>query len=163
MCIRDRGYTRHGEHTDDLPIEIIRTDASENGANSEFTGEYSGNITASLSSRSSRTMEDQEKTVTIPYTLEEEETVDYQERSAFKIHSLTGELEEATPANAAVATPTTVVRTKATPTESDLAEATLANAEEALATPFNASRQIQCRTEKKAVDNGWLLYSSRCV
>ena len=116
------GYTRHGEHTDDLPIEIIRTDASENGANSEFTGEYSGNITASLSSRSSRTMENQEKTVTVSHVPEEEETMEYQERKAFTIHSLTGELEEATPANVAVATPTSVIRAKATPTESDLAD-----------------------------------------
>jgi len=156
------GYTRHGAHTDDLPIEIIRTDASENGANSEFTGEYSGNITASLSSRSSRTVEDQEKAVAISYPLEREESVDYQERKAFMIHSLTGELdhtelEEATPANAVVATPTTVAQTKATPTESDLAEATPANAEEEqaepAATPSNASRQIRWQaTTGRAMD-----------
>lgn len=153
------GYTRHGEHTDDLPIEIIRTDASENGANSEFTGEYSGNITASLSSRSSRTMENQEKTVTVSHVPEEEETMEYQERKAFTIHSLTGELEEATPANVAVATPTSVIRAKATPTESDLAEATPANAEEELATPSNASKQIRWRTEKKAMDDGISTYA----
>lgn len=156
------GYTRHGAHTDDLPIEIIRTDASENGANSEFTGEYSGNITASLSSRSSRTIEDQEKAVVIQHTPEEEETMEYQERKAFTIHSLTGELdgsemEEATPANAAVATPTTVAQTKATPTESNLAEATPANAEEEqaepAATPSNASRQIKWQaTTDRAMD-----------
>ena len=156
------GYTRHGEHTDDLPIEIIRTDASENGANSGFTGEYSGNITASLSSRSSRTIEDQEKAVVIQHTPEEEETMEYQERKAFTIHSLTGELdgsemEEATPANAAVATPTTVAQTKATPTESNFAEATPANAEEEqaepAATPSNASRQIRWQaTTDRAMD-----------
>ena len=32
------GYILHYGHNDDLPIEIIRTDASENGANSEFAG-----------------------------------------------------------------------------------------------------------------------------
>lgn len=35
------GYIRHGVHPDDLPIEIITTDASENGANAAFAGEYS--------------------------------------------------------------------------------------------------------------------------
>ncbi|MBP3927763.1 MAG: hypothetical protein J6D13_11420, partial [Clostridium sp.] len=34
------GYIRHGLHADDLPIEIITTDASEHGANAEFLGEY---------------------------------------------------------------------------------------------------------------------------
>lgn len=62
-----------------------------------------------------------------------------------------------------LATPTTVVQTKATPTESDLAEATPANAEEALvapvATPSNASKQIQWRTEKKAMDDGISTYA----
>lgn len=162
------GYTRHGAHTDDLPIEIIRTDASENGANSEFTGEYSGNITASLSSRSSRTIEDQEKAVVIQHTPEEEETMEYQERKAFTIHSLTGELdsselEEATPANAVVATPTTVVQTKATPAESNLAEATPANAEEEKAepeaTPSNASRQIRWQAATDRAMDGISTYA----
>ena len=35
------GYIRHDIHSDDLPIEIITTDASENGANASFSGEYS--------------------------------------------------------------------------------------------------------------------------
>ena len=35
------GYIRHDLHSDDLPVEIITTDASENGANASFTGEYS--------------------------------------------------------------------------------------------------------------------------
>ena len=35
------GYIRHGVHADDLPIEIITTDASEYGANASFSGEYS--------------------------------------------------------------------------------------------------------------------------
>ena len=34
-------YIRHDIHSDDLPIEIITTDASENGANASFSGEYS--------------------------------------------------------------------------------------------------------------------------
>ena len=39
------GYTLHGNHADDLPIEVITTDASENGANARFAGEYSDAIT----------------------------------------------------------------------------------------------------------------------
>lgn len=35
------GYIRHDGHSDDLPIEIITTDASEHGANAFFSGEYS--------------------------------------------------------------------------------------------------------------------------
>ena len=35
------GYIRHDLHSDDLPVEIITTDASENGANASFAGEYS--------------------------------------------------------------------------------------------------------------------------
>lgn len=38
------GYIRHGVHTDDLPIEVITTDASENGANAVFAGEYSDTV-----------------------------------------------------------------------------------------------------------------------
>ncbi len=38
------GYTLHGNHTDDLPIEVITTDASENGANAAFAGIYGQNI-----------------------------------------------------------------------------------------------------------------------
>ena len=39
------GYILHGTHSDDLPIEVITTDASENGANSSFAGEYGREIT----------------------------------------------------------------------------------------------------------------------
>lgn len=35
------GYIRHDIHADDLPIEVITTDSSENGANAHFAGEYS--------------------------------------------------------------------------------------------------------------------------
>lgn len=38
------GYTRHDLHADDLPIEVITTDSSENGANSAFADEYSTDI-----------------------------------------------------------------------------------------------------------------------
>lgn len=38
------GYTLHGNHADDLPIEVITTDASENGANAAFAGIYGRNI-----------------------------------------------------------------------------------------------------------------------
>ncbi len=38
------GYIRHGIHSEDLPIEVITTDASENGANSYFAGIYSKDI-----------------------------------------------------------------------------------------------------------------------
>lgn len=39
------GYIRHDLHTDDVPIEVITTDSSEAGANSEFADEYSKDIT----------------------------------------------------------------------------------------------------------------------
>lgn len=51
------GYIRHDLHPDDLPVEIITTDSSENGANAEFSGEYSKKeklekeVKAELSSR----------------------------------------------------------------------------------------------------------------
>lgn len=35
------GYIRHDVHPEDVPVEIITTDASENGANAFFAGEYS--------------------------------------------------------------------------------------------------------------------------
>ena len=38
------GYIRHDLHGDDLPIEVITTDASENGANASFANEYSKDI-----------------------------------------------------------------------------------------------------------------------
>ena len=38
------GYTLHGNHSDDLFIEVITTDASENGANASFAGIYSYEI-----------------------------------------------------------------------------------------------------------------------
>ena len=38
------GYTLHGNHRDDLPVEVITTDASENGANAHFAGLYSHEI-----------------------------------------------------------------------------------------------------------------------
>lgn len=39
------GYTLHDLHPDDVPIEVITTDASENGANASFSGLYSKDIT----------------------------------------------------------------------------------------------------------------------
>lgn len=41
------GYTLHGNHSDDLPIEVIITDASEHGANADFAGIYSNEIRVS--------------------------------------------------------------------------------------------------------------------
>lgn len=38
------GYIIHDTHADDLPIEVITTDASENGANATFSGEYGKDI-----------------------------------------------------------------------------------------------------------------------
>lgn len=35
------GYILHDRHADDLPIEIITTDASEHGANASFGGGHS--------------------------------------------------------------------------------------------------------------------------
>lgn len=39
------GYICHDVHADDLPVEVITTDSSENGANSVFANEYSRDIT----------------------------------------------------------------------------------------------------------------------
>lgn len=39
------GYGLHGVHRDDVPIEIITTDASQNGANAVFGGGYGRDIT----------------------------------------------------------------------------------------------------------------------
>ena len=51
------GYNRHDLHRDDLPIEVITTDASEHGANAEFADEYGNEITVdgNLSTRSAKT------------------------------------------------------------------------------------------------------------
>lgn len=38
------GYTLHDLHPDDVPIEVITTDASENGANASFSGLYSKDV-----------------------------------------------------------------------------------------------------------------------
>lgn len=38
------GYVLHGQHRDDVPVEIITTDASQNGANGVFGGGYSHTI-----------------------------------------------------------------------------------------------------------------------
>ena len=38
------GYILHDVHNDDIPIEVITTDSSENGANSSFADEYSKDI-----------------------------------------------------------------------------------------------------------------------
>ena len=38
------GYVLHGLHREDVPIEIITTDASQNGANGVFGGGYSNNM-----------------------------------------------------------------------------------------------------------------------
>ncbi|MDD3252935.1 MAG: SpaA isopeptide-forming pilin-related protein [Lachnospiraceae bacterium] len=52
------GYTNHGLHADDLPIEIISTDASQNGANASFAGAYGNEIQIkrNLPMRSARTI-----------------------------------------------------------------------------------------------------------
>lgn len=44
------GYIRHDTHRDDLPVEIITSDASENGANANFGGGYSVDISTSRNS-----------------------------------------------------------------------------------------------------------------
>ena len=40
------GYTVHGAHGDDVPVEVITTDSSEAGANESFAGIYSGDVSA---------------------------------------------------------------------------------------------------------------------
>ena len=53
------GYIRHDVHADDLPIEIITTDSSENGANAAFSGEYSDkeSLEAGVTTAFNRAME----------------------------------------------------------------------------------------------------------
>ncbi len=46
------GYIRHDNHPDDIPIEVIITDSSENGANAYFSGQYSNDIVVNSRSRS---------------------------------------------------------------------------------------------------------------
>lgn len=48
------GYIRHGKHEDDIPIEVIKTDSSEAGAHSSFTGKYSDSVSADSGSSSVR-------------------------------------------------------------------------------------------------------------
>ena len=56
------GYIRHGLHSEDIPIEIITTDASQNGANAVFSGAYSGDLEmGSLFSHSLEAAEETEK------------------------------------------------------------------------------------------------------
>lgn len=52
------GYVRHALHADDLPIEIITTDASEHGANAVFSGEYSEGVEISGAAVVSAEMEE---------------------------------------------------------------------------------------------------------
>lgn len=40
------GYTVHGAHGDDVPVEVITTDSSEAGANESFAGIYSRDVSA---------------------------------------------------------------------------------------------------------------------
>lgn len=44
------GYILHDKHPDDLPIEIITTDASEHGANAAFGGGYSRDVVLGMKS-----------------------------------------------------------------------------------------------------------------
>lgn len=52
------GYTLHGNHPDDIPVEVITTDASEHGANAVFTGMYGKDIhmTFNIVSRSAKSL-----------------------------------------------------------------------------------------------------------
>jgi len=43
------GYVVHGTHPEDVPIEVITTDASENGAHASFAGMYSRDISINAS------------------------------------------------------------------------------------------------------------------
>lgn len=44
------GYVRHGKHDGDIPIEVIKTDSSEAGAHSSYTGRYSDSVSTGGSS-----------------------------------------------------------------------------------------------------------------
>lgn len=102
------GYTLHGKHRDDIPIEIIRTDSSENGANAEFTGEYSGEITASIPSRINKNADAKVVKMERQYfPAKEAQSFHYQERileypaKILKIwHASAANAEKATPSNA---------------------------------------------------------------
>lgn len=52
------GYALHGNHPDDLPIEVITTDASEHGANAVFAGMYGKDIqmNSNIVSRSAKSL-----------------------------------------------------------------------------------------------------------
>ncbi len=64
--IAREGYVLHGQHTDDVPIEIITTDSSQNGANAEFGGGYSHEISSQgwiLQTQKEKGKEEIEKTL----------------------------------------------------------------------------------------------------
>ena len=64
------GYILHDLHNDDLPIEVITTDSSENGANSFFADEYSNQIQVSdvATTRENRAMSMMEQGSTFTVT-----------------------------------------------------------------------------------------------
>lgn len=128
------GYALHGKHQDDVPIEIIRTDSSEHGANAQFTGEYSGQITASLSSRIAKT--EQAAVVKMEkqyYPVEEASTFQYQPQ-VIKWPEKVLEILQRNAAQENLATPSSAE--KATPSSAE--KATSSSAEKA--TPSDAGR-----------------------
>lgn len=59
------GYVLHGMHREDIPVEIITTDASQNGANGVFGGGYSSEIPVSAVKREFRFWEDKKAPETV--------------------------------------------------------------------------------------------------
>lgn len=81
------GYTRHNIHPEDIPIEVITTDASEHGANACFAGCYDTDITinSAISYTSAReTLEAREQTFLIPEVVIKQEKPNlFQQISAY--------------------------------------------------------------------------------
>ena len=151
------GYVLHGKHQDDVPIEIIRTDSSEHGANAQFTGEYSGQITASLSSRIAKT--EQAAVVKMEkqyYPVEEASTFQYQPQvikwpeKVLEILCDNAKKEKlATPSSAEKATPSEAKIVEAASTK--MGKATASEADRA--TPNEVKRATQdvgCDTPSNA-------------
>ncbi len=69
------GYTLHGNHKDDLPVEVITTDSSEHGANACFTGMYGHEIRISeeVLPESARTVQKERQAAAAVTMVSEEE------------------------------------------------------------------------------------------
>lgn len=73
------GYVLHGVHADDIPVEIITTDSSENGADAEFGGGYGKDIAVTQETGRSASEIREERNAIAAFRLTEgqEETQEY--------------------------------------------------------------------------------------